>query len=187
MGGQNGGAAITDERKMMGEDNSAREQALGAIDSAELSNQEQIAEAEKNRQFSKSEREGSQKFAKEERQQSQGYASKEAAAGRQTAKDTQAYQIFNANKMASRDRKYQMGIAKMQNALGQQTLDWQKQVDQFNMDMAEAMANKKDTFGRLGDFATKGYKKGAGGYNAHKDARSSGDIVTLSNPVAGVW
>jgi hypothetical protein len=144
---------------------------------------EQIAEAEKGRKFATSEREGSQKFAKEERQQSQGYASKEAAVGRQVAKETQAYQLKNANKMADRDRKYQMGIAKMQNALGQQTLDWQKKVDEFNMDLANSMANKKTIFDRIGNWGTSSWKGASGGFSGlGKDAKNGfGDYAPTSD------
>jgi hypothetical protein len=82
----------------------------------------------------------------------------------------------NALKEQGRTIKNQQAIARMENVLAKEGLEWQKTVDEFNMKMAESIANKKDVFGRLGEFGTNIWGSTGGAISGSGGVGDMGDL-----------
>jgi hypothetical protein len=180
-GGFGGGASIKEEREA-GRDMSAAElEALASVDAAEAMEAEQKAvrtserefgssEAAAGREFGRGERIGSQSYATSEREGMQDYARSERLGSQEAQKQAQA-----------RDLKVKKDALAWQKNIGQLTFDEEKRVNQFNMDMAESMANKKTIFDRMGSYGTQWFKGlGPGAENVRSTYNTPGGSAPYS-------
>lgn len=108
-------------------------------------------EAAKQRGFQTSERLGSQQFASGEREAGQRFAAGEAQLGRDWQHNENLYSRRMQERLA--DRAFLEQVRQFD-----QSFEMDKRVTDFNMDMARTEANKKDIFGRLGEFGTDFYR-----------------------------
>lgn len=184
----NSGAALKKETQINQLGGDALQRRLQGIQDSQDTEALRRQEIEEARKFQSSEREASQMFGRGEREASQGFASEQANIGRNFATaERKGSQDFS--KEMNKD---QQSFSREERQSGQQFQSWQnelsrslqrlamdtqvsqfnqqfsedKRVTDFNMKMAEAEANKKDIFGRLGDFGTGMYKALMGGFGS---------------------
>lgn len=172
MGGAGSGEAIKEDIEGEKALNLEEMAGRGAVSAAEAEDIGAKMEAERGREYGAGEAKSQRGFRRAAQQEQQKFASKEAAGQRAQAGRMMFGEIDTNRKLSANQRKYDMGMAKMNETFARQQLDWQKTVDQFNMDMAEMMANKKDIFERAGDWYNQnpttqkywqGQRGGAGG------------------------
>lgn len=172
MGGAGSGEAIKEEIEGEKALNVEEMGGRGAVSAAEAEDIGAKMEAERGREYAAGEARSQRGFRRAAQQEQQKFASKEAAGSRSQAGRMMFGEIDTNRKLSENRRNFDMGMAKMNESFAQQQLDWQKKVDQFNMDMAEAMANKKDIFERAGDWYTKGTGPAWKNYRNNPESKS---------------
>lgn len=128
---------------------------IAAQQEAELS---ALDEAEKARQFATTQQMAEQAAQRGMMTDQQNFQRQERLAGERA--QTMAANYANLEKLReqNKDLKNSKAIANMELAIKQDEAEWQKIVDQFNMDMAESELGRKDMFAKLGDEGTRMWK-----------------------------
>lgn len=206
QGGGPGGAYEKQAQLVQGQSAQRLQSANEGIDAQQQGALNQAREVQDQRDFQRAERVGSQDFSRGERLGSQDFSAKQAGEQRKFltgerlgTQDWQAGQAVEQRKWQTGER---ADAQRQQDRQFQQQMDrdaerflHEIEVDQFNMDMAEKMFNKKDlleqlfgnfSMGKLGGlFAGKGGGQ-AGGFFAEGDFMGTGDLFGRdSGPMGG--
>lgn len=154
MGGFGGGASIKEEREM-GRDMSAAElEALASVDAAEAMEAEQKAVRKSEREFGSSEAAAGREFGRGERVGSQSYAKSEREGMQQYASGERAGSAAAQMAAQQRDLGMKSQALDWQKKIGLLNFNEEKRVNDFNIDMAETLANRKTIFDRIGTHTT---------------------------------
>lgn len=187
LGMQGSGEAVKQQQVVEQKSQEQLGERFGAIDAAKQQEQARQADIQEARQFAVGEREAQQKYATGERVAAQSFSDlmlkKQQAFARGERLDSQKYaaeqqklaQLFTAQQQDKQNEfaKYldseqgQRWKQQFEESIRQfgESIALEKDAMEFNKAMANAEANKKDIFGRLGDYGTNIWKSlgGIGG------------------------
>jgi hypothetical protein len=204
LGGGPGGAFIKAEQNVLNESQDRLATVNEGIDAAKRSEERRIGEIENAQAFQRGEREAGQlfageqaelgrKFATGEREASQLFSRGEREAGQLFSRgEREASQTFSGEQ-ARMAREWQSKENDINRTLqdnqwmrqmdqAERQMDWNQQVDKFNMDMADKMFNEKDILEKmLGNITG-----GGGGFMKSGGAldMATGGMLTLSGATA---
>jgi hypothetical protein len=167
MGG--GPAGVQEKQDQLLTDDAALQKnaAIQGVNILEQGERERLQQIAEEREYARGERLSGQEFASQERIASQQFGTGERTAGQQFATSERLSGERNAKQMQANELRMQKEALAWEKDIGMQTLKEDKRINDFNMKMAEDAANKKDVFGRMGDFSTGVWSKITGsGYGA---------------------
>lgn len=151
-----GPSGFAEKQAMLAQQNVA-EQVAGAKGDIAVQQEAELSaldEAEKARQFATTQQMAEQLAQQGMMSDQMSFQRQERLAGERA--QTMATNYANLEKLKEQNKNLanNKAIAKMEMAIKQDEAEWQKIVDQFNMDMAESEANRKDMFAKLGEVGT---------------------------------
>jgi len=152
-----GGPAGFAEKQQALAQQTMQEQVAGAKGDIAAQQEAEVSaldEAEAARQFATTQQMAQQAFQRGEQIDSQNFQRMERLSAERA--QTLAANYANLEKLREQGKqlKNSAAIAKMEMAIKNEEADWQKVVDEFNMEMAQSELNRKDMFARLGDSGT---------------------------------